>query len=102
MARPHKRPSEQPPLIELMRLRQALYPKMKQKDFAQQLGITRLHMTAIEMGRRRASLKLALRWMTLLGPEARLDMFGELPMVKEHIRAFKQLQKLSPEFFKAA
>ena len=93
MRNPHKRPPEQPPLVELMRLRRALYPAMLQKDFAKLLGITRLHMTAIEMGRRRASLDLALRWLALLAPEARLGMFGELPVVEEHIRAVRRLQR---------
>jgi DNA-binding XRE family transcriptional regulator len=102
MRKPHKRPPEQPPLIELMRLRRTLYPSTRQKDFAAKLGITRLHMTAIEMGRRRPSLDLALRWLRLLAPMARLDMFGELPVVEEHLRALKKLQEVSPDIFKAA
>lgn len=102
MARPHKRPPEQPPLVELMRLRRALYPNMMQKDFAAKLGITRLHMTSVEMGRRRPSLDLTLRWLALLAPEARLDMFGGLPVVEERVRALRKLQEVSPEIFKAA
>ena len=100
--KPHKRPPDQPPLVELMRLRRDLYPGMFQKDFAAKLGITRLHMTAIEMGRRRPSLDLALRWLALLAPRARLDMFGELPVVEDHLRALRKLQEVSPEIFKAA
>jgi len=102
MARPHKRPPEQPPLIELTRLRQELFPEVLQKDFAKKLGITRLHMSAVEMGRRRPSLDLTLRWMALLAPKARLDMFGHLPVVEERVRALKKLQELSPDFFQAA
>ena len=102
MARPHKRPPEQPPLIELTRLRQELFPEVLQKDFAKKLGITRLHMSAVEMGRRRPSLDLTLRWMALLAPKARLDMFGHLPVVEERVRALKRLQELSPDFFQAA
>jgi len=102
MARPHKRPPEQPPLIELTRLRQELFPEVLQKDFAKKLGITRLHMSAVEMGRRRPSLDLTLRWMALLAPKARLEMFGHLPVVEERVRALKKLQEVSPEFFQAA
>ena len=102
MPRPHKRPPEQPPLVELMRLRREIYPDMRQKDFAAKLGITRLHMTAIEMGRRRPSLDLALRWLALVAPHGRLDMFGELPVVEGHLRALKKLQEVSPEIFQAA
>ena len=70
--------------------------------FAKLLGITRLHMTSIEVGRRQPSLELALRWLALLAPEARLDMFGPLPVVEERVRLIKQLQQVAPEFFKAA
>ena len=73
-----------------------------QRDFAKMLGITRLHMTSIEVGRRRPSLELALRWLALLAPEARIEMFGTLPVLEERIRVIKQLQKVSPEIFKAA
>ena len=98
---PHKRPPPRPPLNELIALRQAKYPDMMQRDFAKKLGITRLHMTSIEMGRRTPSLELALRWLALLAPEARLDMFGPLPVVEERVRLIKSLQKVSPEIFKA-
>ena len=102
MSRPHKRPPLQSPLAELMRVRRALYPGMMQKDFAAKLGITRLHMTSVEMGRRRPSLDLTLRWLALLAPEARLEMFGGLPVVEERVRALRKLQEVSPEIFKAA
>ena len=102
MPRPHKRPPEQPPLVELMRLRREIYPDMRQKDFAAKLGITRLHMTAIEMGRRRPSLDLALRWLALVAPHGRLDMFGELPVVEERVRLIKNLEKIAPKVFEAA
>ena len=75
---------------------------MLQKDFAKKLGITRLHMCAIEMGYRTPSTELAMRWLLLLAPQARLDMFGPLPMVEEKLRLIKKLQKVSPETFKAA
>jgi DNA-binding XRE family transcriptional regulator len=102
MRQPHKRPPEQPPLVELVALRQKLHPDMMQRDFAKLLGITRLHMTSIEKGRRRPSIELALRWLALLAPHARLEMFGPLPVVEERVRLIKQLQKVSPEIFKAA
>lgn len=102
MARPHKRPPLRPPLQDLMRLRQKRYPEMMQRDFAKMLGITRLHMTSIEWGRRTPSLELALRWLEVLAPEARLDMFGSLPVIEERVRLIKRLQEVSPETFKAA
>jgi DNA-binding XRE family transcriptional regulator len=102
MARPHKRPAPRPQLTELIRLRQERYPDLMQRDFAQMLGITRLHMTSIEMGRRTPSTELALRWLALLAPQARLEMFGPLPVVEERVRALKRLQEVSPETFKAA
>lgn len=102
MARPHKRPVPRPPLTDLIRLRQERYPLLMQRDFAAQLGITRLHMTSIEMGRRTPSVELALRWLALLAPEARLEMFGPLPVVEERVRALKRLQEVSPETFRAA
>jgi DNA-binding XRE family transcriptional regulator len=100
--RPHKRPDPRPPLAELIRLRQKHYPDMMQRDFAALLGITRLHMTSIEKGRRTPSILLALRWLALLAPEARLEMFGPLPVVEDRVRALKRLQEVSPEIFKAA
>ena len=102
MARPHKRPEPRPPLADLIRLRQERYPLLMQRDFAAQLGITRLHMTSIEMGRRTPSVELALRWLALLAPEARLEMFGPLPVVEERVKALKHLQEVSPETFRAA
>ena len=98
MRNPHKRPERRPPLDELVALRLAKYPDMMQRDFAKKLNITRLHMTSIEVGRRSPSLELALRWLALLAPEARLDMFGPLPVIEERIRLIKQLP---PETFKA-
>jgi len=100
--KPHKRPPRQAPLQELMALRQQKYPGMMQRDFAAKIGITRLHLTSIEMGRRAPSLELALRWLAVLAPEARLDMFGPLPVVEERVRLIKRLQEVSPEFFRAA
>jgi DNA-binding XRE family transcriptional regulator len=102
MARPHKRPDPRPPLTALIELRQKRYPDVMQRDFAQLLGITRLHMTSIEMGRRTPSVELALRWLALLAPDAKLEMFGPLPVVEERVRALRHLQEVSPEIFKAA
>lgn len=102
MRQPHKRPPDQPPLFELIALRGKLHPEMMQRDFAKLLGITRLHMTSIEKGRRRPSIELALRWLTLLAPDARLDMFGELPVVEERVRLIKNLEKIAPKVFEAA
>ena len=100
--KPHKRPDPRPPLTDLILLRQKRYPNMLQRDFAKILGITRLHMTAIEQGRRTPSLELALRWIAALAPQARIEMFGPLPVVEERIRAIKRLKKLSPKTFAAA
>jgi DNA-binding XRE family transcriptional regulator len=102
MPQPHYRPPDQPPLDELVRVRQARYPGMTQDEFAKRLGITRLHLISIERGRRRPSTELVLRWLALLAPQARLSMFGDLPLVEERIRMLKRLQKVSPETFKAA
>ena len=85
-----------------MRLRRQKFPGVMLRDFAAIIGITRLHLTAIEQGRRTPSLQLALRWLEVLAPEARLDMFGPLPVVEERVRQIKRLQELSPEFFQAA
>ena len=93
------RPAPQPPRDDLIRLRQQKYPHLLQRDFAKLLGITRLHLIAVEQGYRRPSLDLVLRWLELLRPEARLSMFGEIPGVTARV---KQLQKLPPETFKAA
>jgi DNA-binding XRE family transcriptional regulator len=98
----HYRPPDQPPLDELVRLRQRRYPDLTQEGFAEQLGITRLHLISIERGRRRPSMELILRWLALLAPEARLDMFGDLPVVKKRIHMLAQLQKASSKTFQAA
>jgi transcriptional regulator with XRE-family HTH domain len=100
--KPHKRPPRRPPLDELMRLRRLHYPGMMQRDFAAIIGVTRLHLTSIEQGRRVPSLDLVLRWLAALAPEARLDMFGPLPVVEERLRLIKRLQEVSPEFFNKA
>jgi DNA-binding XRE family transcriptional regulator len=102
MRNPHKRAPPGPRLEELIRLRQEKFPALKQRDIAKLLGITRLHMTAVETGRRPASLELAVRWLNLLRPEAKVWMFGPLPVAEEKIRTFKKLQKIAPEFFRAA
>ena len=102
MTENHFRPPDQPPLDELVRLRQAKYPDMTQGDFAKLLGITRLHVLSIERGRRRPSMELILRWLALLAPEARLDMFGDLPVVERRIRMLGQLQQVASRTFKAA
>jgi DNA-binding XRE family transcriptional regulator len=99
MLKSRVRPAPQPPRDELIRLRQQKYPTLLQRDFAKLLGITRLHLIAVEQGYRRPSLDLVLRWLELLKPEARLSMFGEIPGVTARL---KQLQKLPPETFKAA
>jgi DNA-binding XRE family transcriptional regulator len=102
MTENHYRPPNQGPLDELVRLRQAKYPEMTQADFAMRLGITRLHVLSIERGRRRPSMELVLRWMALLGPEARLDMFGDLPVIERRIRMLGRLQQVSSRNFQAA
>jgi DNA-binding XRE family transcriptional regulator len=98
----HSRPPRRAPLQELIDIRLQKYPELHQKEFAALLGITRLHHTAIEYGRRVPSLDLALRWLALLAPEAKLEMFGPLPLVEARLRELRELQKLSPEFFAAA
>jgi DNA-binding XRE family transcriptional regulator len=97
---PRKRPPRREPLHELMRLRRQKFPGVMQRDFAALIGVTRLHLTTVEQGRRAASLQLALRWLEVLAPEARLDMFGPLPVVEERVRQIKRLQEISPEIFK--
>ena len=102
MPKPHFRPQPQGPRYELIALRERRFPDMLQKDFALSLGITRLHMTSIEQGRRRPSAELVLRWLAALGPEARLSMFGDLPTIEARISLLKRVQKAAPEAFKAA
>jgi transcriptional regulator with XRE-family HTH domain len=97
MRQPHYRPPKQSRLDALIELRLKRYPDLMQRDFAAMLGITRLHVTSIEMGRRRPSLDLVLKWLALLGPEARLSMFGDLPVIEERIAALKKLQQLAPK-----
>ena len=91
MPQPHYRPPDQPPLDELVRVRQAHYPEMSQDDFAKMLGITRLHLVSIERGRRRPSTELVLRWLALLAPDATLAMFGDLPTVEKRISELKRI-----------
>jgi DNA-binding XRE family transcriptional regulator len=99
----HTRPPPQGPLDELIALRLRKYPDMLQKDFAEQiLGITRLHMSSIEVGRRRPSAELVLKWLAALGPEARLSMFGSLPTIEARIALLQRVQSAAPEAFKAA
>jgi len=102
MPKPYKRPAPQPHLNELIALRQARFPDMKQRDFAVMLGVTRLHLTNIERGRRRPSADLVLRWLALLAPDARLSMFGNLPVIEKRLSSIRRLQEISPETFKAA
>jgi DNA-binding XRE family transcriptional regulator len=101
---PHSRirPQHQPPREELIRLRHKHYPGMTQREFAQKLGITRLHLISIEKGYRRPSSDLVLRWLELLAPEGRLSMFGDVPGVTALFRSFHHLQKISPQIFQAA
>ncbi|HEY1881223.1 MAG TPA: helix-turn-helix transcriptional regulator [Caulobacteraceae bacterium] len=86
----------------MIALRKARHPNLKTSGFAHVLGVTRLHLTSIESGRRKPSMQLALRWLTALGPGARMSMFGPLPLVEERIRAIKHLQRNLPEIWKAA
>jgi transcriptional regulator with XRE-family HTH domain len=102
MPMPEYRPDPQPPLDELIALRLAKYPGMMQRDFADKLlGVTRLHMTNVEQGRRRPSVELMLRWLDALAPEARIEMFGTLPLIERRIRALQKLQKVAPSLFAA-
>ena len=96
MPRPDKRPPHKEPLVELMELRQKR--GVTQIELAEKLGITRLHVLAVEMGRRAPSMELALRWLVALAPEARLDMFGPLPLIEERLRLIKRLKQISPTF----
>lgn len=102
MAKPHKRPDPVPPLDELIALRRQKYPGMMLKDFCKLVGVTRLHVTSIEQGRRQPSLELALRWIEVLGPPADIRMFGKLPHVERRISELKRLKRLSPQLFLAA
>jgi DNA-binding XRE family transcriptional regulator len=96
------RPPRRPKLVALIALRKAKFPRMQSQEFCKLLGITRMHMTTIEVGRREPSLELAVRWLEVLGPEARMSMFGPLPLAEQRIRTIKKLQELSPEFYQAA
>jgi DNA-binding XRE family transcriptional regulator len=96
------RPPRRPRLDELIALRKQKFPKMQCQEFCKLLGITRMHMTTVEVGRREPSLELALRWLEVLGPEARMSMFGPLPLAEARVRTIKKLQELSPEFYQAA
>ena len=102
MPRPHFRPPDQPPLDELVRLREKKYPDMTQGDFGKLLGITRLHVLSVERGRRRPSMELVLRWLALLAPEARLDMFGDLPVIEKRIRMLRAAPESLPANLQAA
>jgi transcriptional regulator with XRE-family HTH domain len=94
----HNRPPRQAPLHELIALRKAKFPHLLQRDFADKLGITRLYMSNIERGRRRPSVELALRWLALLAPEARIHMFGSVPVIEAQLALIKRLQQVSPVF----
>jgi transcriptional regulator with XRE-family HTH domain len=102
MVRNRERPPPQGPLEDLIALRKAEYPDMSQRDFAAKLGITRLHLIAIEHGYRRPSTDLVLRWLELLAPKARLAMFGDVPEVAARFSSFVRLQKIHPKIFQAA
>lgn len=79
-------------------MRQERFPKMQMQAFAARLGCSRMHATSIEVGRRNPSLSLALRWLDVLGPGARLELFGDFPEVAQ----FRRLKASAPEFFAAA
>src|SRR4029077_5790659 len=91
------RPPLPPKLSELIALRKAKFPGMTQKDFAAKLNITRLHMATIEHGRRAASMELALRWLLLLAPEARLSVLRPKPIVEQPPTLTKAVRKVSPQ-----
>lgn len=92
----HTRPPPQGPRYELIGLRLEIFPDMRVEDFAAAiLGITRLHMTNIEQGRRRPSLELALKWLAALGPKARLDMFGPMPTVEKRLALLRRFEQLT-------
>jgi DNA-binding XRE family transcriptional regulator len=102
MVRNRIRPPPQPPRDDLIRLREKHYPDMTQREFALKIGITRLHLIAIEQGYRRPSANLVLRWLEMLAPEARLSMFGDVPEVVARFNDFMRLQKAYPHIFQAA
>jgi transcriptional regulator with XRE-family HTH domain len=90
----------QPPRLELIRLREKHYPGVTLADFGKLIGITRLHVVAVERGRRRPSMDLLLRWLSLL-PGARFDMFGDLPTIEKRVRMLRKIQQISPKAFAA-
>lgn len=61
------------PLIELKFAR--MRAGLSQTEFAKKLGITRLAVLNIEVGRRSPSMSLALRWTQALGPHGHLNLF---------------------------
>lgn len=99
----HHRPPPQGTLHELIALREQRFPSMLQRDFAEKiLGITRLHMTSIEQGRRRPSAELVLKWLAALGPDARLSMFGTVPTIERRLALLQQVQRAAPDAFKTS
>jgi|SRR5215472_15100925 len=100
------RPPFVPKRIELIAMRRKKFPGLLAKDFAQMLGVTRLHMTNVEVGRRPPSLELALRWIELLGPGASMALFSDAPNLvarATHMRrTMQRLKKISPETYEAA
>jgi hypothetical protein len=41
-----------------------------------------------------------LRWLAVL-PQARLEMFGDLPIIERRLRLLLEMQKVSPQAFAA-
>lgn len=75
---------------EKLRLaRQIRFPGHTLKDVADMLGISRMHLIAIEQGRRDPQPELMVKWLELLGPGAMVDLFEPHP----ELEAFKGLAK---------
>jgi transcriptional regulator with XRE-family HTH domain len=89
------------PRTELTRLRWERFPETSAQQFAERLGISRMHMTSIEQGRRDPSLDLAARWLELLGPEAKVEMFGTVTVLEAAPNIVRSLKRLRPDLFAA-
>ena len=92
-----------PPRHELLRLRREHHKLHgdRAETFAEKLGVSRMHMTSVERGRRDPSLELAVRWLELLGPEATPDLFEPCPAL-DLCKALQRRFKAQPENTEAA
>jgi len=65
---------------------------LTQKALADKMGVHRLVVVAVEMGRRNPSVPTMAKWIRALGPYGSLDLFG-----LERIEKYRQLIELLGE-----